>query len=79
MLSKKRLLQATAAAGLAVGLAGCTTFANGEHFVGASKYDVQPGLYTSSKTISSDANAACVWLRDVSIHRTQKSLRRATT
>ncbi len=65
MPSKKRLLQAAAAAGLAIGLAGCTTFANGEHFVGRTKYDVQPGFYTGSKAVSSDPNAACVWLRDL--------------
>lgn len=60
---KKRVLQATMAVGLVAGLAACTTFGNGSHTVGNGKYDVKPGLYTSSKTVSSDPAAACIWLR----------------
>jgi hypothetical protein len=64
MLRKRRVAQAVAVAGLGLGLAGCTTFGNGQHVVGTGKYDVQPGLYSSSKYVSSDVGSQCIWLRD---------------
>lgn len=44
----KRVLQATMAMGLVAGLAACTTFGNGTYFIGNSKNEVKPGLYTST-------------------------------
>lgn len=69
---KRRVLQAVlrvaVALGLVGGLAACTTFGNGSHTVGNGKYDVQPGLYTSSKTVSSNLNDSCIWLRGFDIN-----------
>ncbi len=45
---KKRILQATVGVGLVAVLAACTSFGNGTHYIGNGKYEVKPGLYTST-------------------------------
>lgn len=70
-MSKQRSLQVAAGIGLIGSLAACTTFTNGPHVVGSnSKYEVKPGLYTSSKPVSTspDFNTSCLWLRDLALN-----------